>query len=383
MTLLRATMVNTIYQHKNAFRVMAVLRSARELWRAAIRNLLESPYVRPEQGSQSYMLKLPTELLIDIANLLSVQDRAILAQVCRSLRAVFESPSAPPSSPTTLPVTDYVDYLTVLARERPDKWVCEWCLSLHQMRSWDLPWQVKHTVCGCLKRQMDMRVVCWPRQRHIQQTLKLSRLALDDAYHTSYLAKLLSPHCETFYPAPEKSYGIKGLYTMEPRVRNGRYLLRCTWTYNDVNLTTKALCQGSEGGLDMCPHQRLVSGPKAARRMKRRRRTITRVSTHHQDPCTEELLAAVRQVLTRYPWIDEVDSHCPHCPTDFSVHVFEDEGNITAWYDLGTEGPPGNQLWMAHFMTEHPFGHNPKYDIKHRRGAIRALYEGEKRVNAC
>ncbi|KAI1213821.1 uncharacterized protein F4807DRAFT_201576 [Annulohypoxylon truncatum] len=327
---------------------------------------------RKETGRQtSPLLQLPVELIHRISNELSPAGRRVLSQTCRPLCEILGKSALA----TRLSRDDYCEYLALIARQRPDYWVCEACIGFHRVTTVDTPENPCVPTCSAGPRRwrytgygqrdrLDARLFRVDH-RHIQLALKYTRLRCDN--YQDYLDKLLAPcvdsNFETYlwpYRQPNK---LTVRYSAFPKIVMGndgnlRFLLLSTWSYQEDR---SQLSLPAMGDLKICPHLRL---PYGARRGAGRE------------------LGSLRGILT--PFLLNEDSNerkglyfCCYCPTDLCVKKSPGRLFLSAWQDLGPEGSPMDKSWRVHILSSLNSSRGHPH-LSHEPGSILRLYEQDK-----
>ncbi|KAI1771938.1 hypothetical protein F4818DRAFT_454163 [Hypoxylon cercidicola] len=298
---------------------------------------------------------------------------------------------------------DYLQYLTLLARNLPDRWVCEACMALHPVHQWDLPRSPQNTTCPLglqnWRRRVHYGLARIDRRhipldhRHVQLALKYTRTKNPD--YREYLRDLLEPtHTFRFrpfgglrreppYATPTLSPFLNVQYETEPRIAVGRdgvgvgggeprFLLRSTWRYfyKYKDLLGGASREGL-GDLAICPHVELAGAEH--------RRLHCR---HGYNPALEDAIdRAISDSEGRAGGRGAaVRGACARCPTDFAVRATPDFLELRVWQDMGTEGAPTELSWGGQAPDPDGRGCGRSFQVVgpaavHVPGAVRALYE--------
>ncbi len=256
-------------------------------------------------------LQLPMELLIQIFEQLPLPNQVLLAQSCRALQGIFGGRRG------QLSREQHLEYLVALARSMPGRWVCEVCVTLHEVVKLDTPHQPWHMSClrgwnkwqtdayGFLNCRVDKRNISIDH-RHVQLALKYTRM--QQPRYQTYLQRLLTPYREVpfgtnMYTAPGLPGMLSVRYSVYPKVvidasDDLRYLVLSIWSYEQgVDGTCVSL--DNMGYLSICPHLRI--GPR---------------QPCSWDPPLDRLGIAIAKAFNCG---HEVQSMCHRCPTDFSI----------------------------------------------------------------
>ncbi|KAI1465670.1 uncharacterized protein F4812DRAFT_105919 [Daldinia caldariorum] len=287
----------------------------------------------PQLRTSSYFLNLPFELIFQISNYLPRVDRAVLATICRSLRAILGTLEV-----HRLSSGQYLRFLTRIARDLLDWWVCEACFKLHPVSFDDTPktpWKMScpipwdrwcNEVYGRRSRH-DHRAV-QIEHRHVQLALKYIRLQNPGLRYQYYYSALLAVHRDDHFrthPFPVDRENVLDVsYVATPKIikdRDGnfRYLLMSAWEYRkksiDISLPTV-------GEIILCPHN-IVSA------------NLTVASTYRSFYLNLEQLIFNGAVFATHA------GGCRHCPTDIFIKFHAEYIIVQTWQDMGTKGSPG------------------------------------------
>lgn len=247
---------------------------------------------------------------------------------------------------------DKLLYLTPLARSLPDRWVCVKCCKLHRINGWDTPSHDRASDLMCqdgmdtAKRYRACKVgwpAYYPDHRHVELTLKYTRMEDIKRRHQKYLQRLLAPHhgpIKGFFDVDE---GISAQISVYPKVVNGRYLLLSIFTY--VEGQTKVSRQ-SIRFLEICSHISVYEICNIAYGMKK-----------NFDEAFEIALSAnnIRKFFS-----------CGLCGTDYSIQASPERYIICVWQDFGPEGTIYDSDWTAMGRQNGLVYHEP--------GSVRKLY---------
>jgi hypothetical protein len=281
-----------------------------------------------EQISNSLLLKLPSEVILDIADCLPAHSQLVLGQTCRAMHHILQSRNQ--RNMRQISQWDYVDYLLSLTRNDPDTWVCDNCLQCHRVHEWDTPSQPNWSRCPkpwekvaiTGHRQKEFRLA----HRHVQLSLKYSRLGdgVLGRKHKRHLARLMRRHEQygflTFSP---QSNTLSTVHAAFPKIVNGRYLVLHAWLYEkwitDVS-------QNSMGYLRPCRHQSFQ--PPAW--------WVLNISDF-----SRAIMYARDNPKTVY------GTHCTSCGIDFEIVFSPESAIVKAFFDFGVEGSIDDVNWRA------------------------------------
>ncbi|KAI1390100.1 uncharacterized protein F4822DRAFT_428443 [Hypoxylon trugodes] len=330
----------------------------------------EQPEQQEKKGGPNAdcpLLQLPVELMFIIAEQLPPSDRPVFSQACRALRGTLGDGLA-----AHLSGEEYCEYLALVARGKPNHWVCEACLRLHPITELDTPhdpWRLSCPLGWDDWRQNAYGQNWYPLSRrlfradhrHIQLTLKYVRLNIRS--HMGYLARLLKPiHYNTSRECTRlgvRPYTLSRTYTATPKIVLGddgisRYLLQSKWHFPD---SFPRMCAETVGDLTICSHCNL---------------------RFHTRGFPVSGVATLEMVLDFPMWLHGGRDmprifHCIHCRTDFRVTKSFNDITIFAWRDFGPECSPLNTIWRAHVSNpgQRPVG----WHVEHMPGSIEILYK--------
>lgn len=241
---------------------------------------------------------------------------------------------------------DRIRYLTCLARSLPDRWACARCCKLHKIDYWDVPsWFLYRAECEGRYEWRDRDdisnresyAVVAPSHRHVELTLKYTRLKSLKWRQRNLLRRLLKP-----YHIPATGGFIKTLYraTLEqsscyPKVIDGRYLHLFTRTF-------------------------LEAHDKITREFLARERIC-----HHISSYEENLKMAINMAFSAEN--TQLFFSCSSCRTDFSIQASPERATLCIWQDLGPEGTVFDPEWESLLSNITQVYHQP--------GSIRNLYD--------
>ncbi|KAL7930194.1 hypothetical protein V8C35DRAFT_324615 [Trichoderma chlorosporum] len=295
----------------------------------------------------SHILQLPVELLLEIFNFLPPYSQLLVYQTCRPLRIIIYQYFLAGKGEILLTLEYKLLYLTYLARSLPDKWTYSW--DTPSSRNFFIP------KCGDGKnwtstepsesRSFENEEYS-PSHRHIELTLKYTRLKSQKRIHQQHLKRLLTAHhASTQWPCDyDVAKGILAQRSFYPKVVNERYLLLTVRTYLGAGTT---ISRHSIEFVKICPHlhawnyHRLRSG------------LLFRLNT-------------VLHMAFSAPPNTQIHDSCPCCRTDFTIQVSLERIIICVWQDLGPEGTIYDPDWGA-IVRE-------TTNVSHQPGSIRELY---------
>ena len=310
----------------------------------------------------SLFLQLPVELVLDITDYLPLHSQAVVSQTCRHMQNIAVSRLQ--NSLLKLhhvPRTNYRrEYLALIVRDIPNKWLCEFCIRLHPVDFEDNPTRQGH--CRCNVKS------AWPNylgtiqnyfelgHRHVQLALKYTRLETIGELNRQYLAQLMAPYHRSFRAIYEKRTAQFSLY---PKVKLGRYLVKAVWEYEKEEEEGEANPE-TIWRLDICQHQGYEWYYENPRRINWRKAKLNDPHWALQNAMSEAFRN--RDV--------EIHGCCSFCRTDFSVRITSERATISAWKDMGSECSPEHISWTSQA---------DKIGIVFYNGeaAVRTLYESE------
>lgn len=89
--------------------------------------------------TDSYILRLPVDILLTILEYLPPHTQLIVYQTCRPLRAIIYHHFLAGKGDILATLENRLHYLTDLARSMPDQWICAKCCKLHKACQLDTP----------------------------------------------------------------------------------------------------------------------------------------------------------------------------------------------------------------------------------------------------
>lgn len=313
---------------------------------------------KTQSQAHSYILQLPLEVLIRIFAFLPPYSQLLTYQTCRPLRTIIHQYFFARGGEILVTPKDRLHYLTDLARSLPDRWVCAKCCKLHQTCSLDTPSyltsyspECEGGKIGVFEEHSESRKFFiygyFLAHRHVELTLKYTRLESRKSTHQEYLRALLAPHHAPNCQRPhtvDVSEGIILQHSYYPKVVDGRYLLFTIRTYLGVGATVS---RRSIQFLRLCPHL-----------------------SSHALLCSQKHLKFSLDVILHMafstPPGTPISYPCTACGTDVFIKVSPKRAVICTWQDLGPEGTVYDPHWEAIVRQT--------TKIDHEHGSIRELY---------
>ncbi|UKZ78355.1 hypothetical protein TrVFT333_006092 [Trichoderma virens FT-333] len=283
-------------------------------------------------------LQLPLDLTIAIVSRLPRHNQIVVSQTCHALRDSLCKYILREQNhlPERLPRRQRQEFLHLIARDHPDKWVCSACLELHQANDQDTPRRPWSENCPfgeseAIDLTSHRNHGFQLSHRHVQLTIKHTRLADSITLNTTHLQKLLAP-----YDSIIDGQFVKGWYLAYPKVVEGRYLLQSVRDFQKV--MGRMLPQYLDK-ITICLHQtfraRDIIPPGQLSR-----------DTTSQDERRYALQVAVETAF-KSPG-EGISSLCELCSTDFSVNASLQGVVVRVWQDFGPEGTPQDPYWQSH-----------------------------------
>ncbi|KAK7403494.1 hypothetical protein QQX98_010724 [Neonectria punicea] len=321
---------------------------------------IKSPWRKDDTKPPSNFLQLPVELVRSIGERLPLRNQLVLGLTCRDLRVVFYHRR---DSPKNLSHKQFLEYLAVLARDMPDKWVCELCMDFHPIITSDTPSLPEMSSCPLESMHVDYNLLLFRlKHRHVQLTLKYTRVAQLDRRYRNYLKALLSTTQSTFSTHQFERTSLITRLDTYPKVVKGNYLLLSILQYTK-NL--RAVSPYTMGSLRICQHQDLAF-PSGQR---------LRLFFRYGPWRSQMGLSRIVDSAFDSPGI-EIQGYCPGCPTDFTVQATSEQATIRIWQNLGTESPPLRSDWVVHTYEYLNFRRRPVEYLTYKKpGTVRSLYE--------
>ncbi|KAJ4320309.1 hypothetical protein N0V84_005910 [Fusarium piperis] len=344
----------------------------------------QKEFYQPFQRPNCHILqKLDVSALLCVVDLLPLDTRVVLSQTCRPMRNIIKV-----LEPVDLPYVERVDYLATLAKDRVDCWVCDDCVKIHQMHLADRPLSTISGNCKRIEDDGDDNTSChlFRRRRHffltsqhVQLAAKYTRMGKDKLSwkHRRYLKEVLKPRV-----CVDKMRDFDGLKKdvtcrIEPKVVDGRFLLRTEWTYSfqdEEKLTAQDVWRLLRRQAEECSWYEMHYSEVG-------------VSQDGDDDCSTchrclSRAATKRAVENRNV---DVEGHDLYSPTDYIFRVEEDKAKLMAWQDLGKGISPIDLAWTRTMLTqpnedweageEEEMEEAVDLRIGHGPGDVRSLFE--------
>ncbi|KAH7008540.1 hypothetical protein EDB80DRAFT_716748 [Ilyonectria destructans] len=326
---------------------------------AMIKSTIRQPLGKV-QSQGCIILQLPVEVLLLIVEALPLSSQVSVSQTCRPLRTILAHLR---NSASYLPRGEFLEFLSCLARNMPEKWVCDVCLKLHPVSlqdTWKNPYR-----SSCPRYYVYQKTYRLEHfslgNRHVQLALKYTRMDGISKKYQRYLETLLTPHHGTFLADSLKDTPLQRRHSVYPKIVNGRYLVLSVWRYD---MDREKVSRQRMGSLRVCGHQIFNDWGEALREM---------AGFRVQDDPKKVLWTAVSTAFQAEG--AEVRKSCPYCLTDFSVQACPERATVRMWQDLGPEGSPLNPEWTENNISV-PLKER-KFKIINNKvpGDIRRLYE--------
>lgn len=307
---------------------------------------------RPPKSSlfKGYLLQLPVELILLIAEYLTAIDIALLSQTSKSLHFILGSRRIRLSFHR-----DRFSYLVYRSRGLPGQWACEACMTFHPIAVHDIPRSIRdQSSCPRGRDSFDGRAVMRYDnrlhynpiridRRHVELALKYTRLQQRE--YNSYLQALMAPYHAKF--ESPRAIPLKTYYSAYPKVVTGddgdmKFLLLSTWRYykgyGEIYLDEVVFPK-------ICPHLQMNA-------------------FNSYSLAYNGLEVAVMEALETQGDGQEWAGACTHCATDFSVQFSVKYLDLKVWQELVPENSFLNLGWGQFTCPSFP-------------GAIRRLYGPE------
>ena len=293
-------------------------------------------------------LALPLDIIHLISTRLELHDRFFLSQTCRALRVLFRENWKEVDG---LSYADRMRFWTGLAYVLPRHWVCSACCELHPMDPKDTPRRPAYECLNRLNEPLCFRYL----HHHVQLALKIHRLGGHN--HQRYLSALMAT------VSHQQVRGcLKATHTFRPKIVHERFILFEEWTFK-VPPGHAAIAPSDMRLIVVrhCSHLRLP-GPSTSPL----RRTPAQVTLEHM----------IAQAFAQEGF--EISHYCYRCPTDLSFFVARGARQVVfrAWRDYGPASSPIDAIWMSHERRIR-IGGQPKPDLTHEPGSVRAMYPGD------
>lgn len=302
---------------------------------AMIKSTIRQPLGKV-QSQDCIILQLPVEVLLLIVETLPLFSQVSVSQTCRPLRTILAHLR---NSASYLPRGEFLEFLSCLARNMPEKWVCEVCLKLHPVSlqdSWKNPYRSSCPRYYVYQKTYRLQNF-YLDNRHVQLALKYTRMGNISKKYQRYLETLLTPYHGTFCEDSLRDTPLQRRHSVYPKIVNGRYLVLSVWRYD---MDREKVSRQRMGSLWACGHQIFNDWDEALREM---------AGFRVQDDPKKVLWTAVSTAFQAEG--AEVRKSCPYCLTDFSVQACPERATVRMWQDLGPEGSPLNPEWTEHVIS--------------------------------
>lgn len=302
------------------------------------------------------------ELSVDIWTLileddgLELLDVLRLSHTCKDLRALITHDWPSADVRQLLPV-GRLEFSTTLASSSLDRWACATCSKLKPVSFDDTPKDLDYD--GCKRVWWEPHETRFEpsyslQYSHVQLALKYTRKALPGSVYEEYLARLMAPHCNQYAPWRDTCGEI--VYEAEPKIVDGRFLLREEWIFFSRDVATRPATTGRDVSfqhvcteiqhdrLHVCAHLEGRSGPDGIPESERTRENEASWST--------DLHRNMRRALKGRSW-RRYGFSCPYCPTDCEVCLWGLRTRsgcqpfvLRVWKDLGCESSMAAQWYV-------------------------------------
>jgi hypothetical protein len=230
----------------------------------------------------------------------------------------------------------YADYLYAMSSRNADQWPCDQCLKLHRVNYKNTPTNSelpKKMLCDQEVDKSRASPPDWPRYRHAHLAFKYYRLgdtpgSKAEKRHRKHLEDLLAP---SKYVHRHEASDYEETFEVHHMITQGRYLLRATHRQHESNATDyfQECLHGSSWRWDYREFPNYANNSD----IDVRRAEARQLQVYEPGNDEEETLRN-----------GEVTRSCVLCPTDVAVRIRGGEVVATAWYDLGSEGPPSEWI---------------------------------------
>ncbi|KAL7942426.1 hypothetical protein V8C42DRAFT_347909 [Trichoderma barbatum] len=292
------------------------------------------PQRKYRQQENCFIVKLAEELILLIADYLTLYEKYMFSHSCHIIRWILSCDCK--KELRRLNLSQRFVFLTDIAYDKPDRFVCIRCFKLHIVDIDDDPSRRKPP--ECIERSSS---VSTGRHRlehhHLQSALKFYQLDLNPPH----LGKLLANY-ERTYMRGTTSY----THIARPRICGQHFvLLQRLKIENAVRRLTQRDLEQSL--IIICPHVALI------------RSFWPILEDIVKGLCPLKVLDAVTTIALSVPG-REVRGHCGHCHTDFAVLFFITERGITftVWSNYGKYSSPTTPQWATRVWSNpHQWGY--------------------------
>ncbi|KJZ76984.1 hypothetical protein HIM_03861 [Hirsutella minnesotensis 3608] len=312
-------------------------------------------------------LDFPVDIIHNIADHLSPHGRLVLSQTCRAMNNALWTRSHGADGKLLLDRGEKYQYLSCVARERLDQWLCGRCHKLHPVDLEDIPHVSDESSARlqCQRRRRpvnalnDQQVTVQPRnialraegeeaslweverhgegvrvrigtgyslhQNHIQFALRTVRLkdsGMATEAHVDYLERLMTPYQGVVRGMLKGKPATLATHYVAPKVCQGRFLVLNEWRLTDDILRP----EGSNGELIAGFH---VSPAESAYMFSRKRG-----DGWYSLPRSRKYTLLKWCIATT-----KVKDSCQIHWTDYEVKGTKEHVIVRMWQDLGPEIP--------------------------------------------
>ncbi|RSM03554.1 hypothetical protein CEP52_007317 [Fusarium oligoseptatum] len=320
-------------------------------------------HLREPQPSNCFLVQMPLDILLIIANFLPLHAELIFTHTCVTVKKALTRPS---NANRRLNWDEHLEYLTAVISNRTDRWVCDDCDRTHPTYVEDTP--RTPLTPDCYRPKFFQVRNPWnegfklPCHRHVQLALKYIRLGPQSAEEQAHLDDLLRPvHLtQTIDCALIQPYVYSGSVRLEqchcPKVVHGRYFILHTCTY-----TLLEDYRGPPPILEACKHRRVEFHSREKE-----------LSVENIEGFFLNL--NMRSPLAERVWrADKVGWSCPDCATDLEAYWNGSSVTMKVWRDLGAEGSPFATDWRRQ-IGDHSPG-SSRIPTERQWGSVRGSYE--------
>jgi hypothetical protein len=305
-----------------------------------------------ERPATEHLLDLPPEVLLSIADFLPTTSASCLALCNRLLSRILG-----PRVWTSLQHQEQVDriaFLSALAKDLPQYFVCHHCVRLHRSSAVQWPRSVPHRQSlPCVSKDVGLSYL-WSSHyllkfAHIQIAMKRHCYGSD---HGFPLEAFLHTEVEL-----NDARGTTTLLSVEARIVSDELLMRSQqWILLPRDRSDEFFTKGLLHHL--CEHIRTVQG------------TV-------KDDMLSNLVRSKINQLEDQRRCSTQTLQCPECHMDFLMDAmdFKERGLamfVTRWINLGAGVAPMDAKWRSHLRIPMPEG---VVHQSHPAGSIRASFE--------
>ncbi len=310
-------------------------------------------------STASHLLRLPPEIILLVTSKLSTPSASCLALCSRRLNRTLGSGfwrSLQDEAPDVL-----LAFLSSLARDLPQYFVCQECVCLHRMSAIKWPRLItRHLGPRCIWQSSGYCLLFWSRYRiyfpHIQLAIKQHCYGTDIGFPLEAFRHLEVEHDQTQQKIT--------LLSVDAQIVSNELLMRSqTWILLPWSRRDEFIDELAKNSLsnNICVH--------------------TRIGPLNKNLVSDLVRSRLNQLEAREEYRTQT-LQCPYCWMDYVLDVvdFGERGFavlVTRWTNLGSGLDPADAKWQSHITVRMAKDvHHP-----HHLGDIRTGFEDQAEVS--